>query len=396
MNILLVNNTNPKDPKKDYSSLGGVEYHRMMKPHNFIRKHDPDWDLYIFNKGVILTEDAVADEVLKQTDLAIFCRSIDRVDRIDATLDKLNNLGIPFGVDIDDYWRLPKYHILYDEYENNGGADAIEKSLRVAHFVTCTTPYLAEKIKPLNNNVYVIENGVDTLDPVWRPNKTESGRIRFGFTQGNTHFEDIKTISESVAKSFKDIKFYNKAQVVLTGFYGDNWKYPTIEQNYEAMLTDNLKALRFYPEYLYDLKIFHHSKETNAPYRRIWAKDVLEFATVYDEIDISVAPLIENEFNSCKSELKMIEAGFKDCAIMVNHVKPYTLLATDKNSFDLNKKTFYEWQRIILNNPSLVEDKKAQLKEDVKKYDLKNLTEKRKQLYLKYKKHEKITARAAS
>jgi hypothetical protein len=39
------------------------------------------------------------------------------------------------------------------------------------------------------------------------------------------------------------------------------------------------------------------------------------------------------------------------------------------------------WQRYILDNPEIVKDKSAQLMEDTKKYDLKLLTEKRKQLY---------------
>jgi len=124
----------------------------------------------------------------------------------------------------------------------------------------------------------------------------------------------------------------------------------------------------------------------NVPYVRKWAVDVSVFGNVYDDIDISVVPIIKNEFNSCKSELKMLEASAKDCAVICHHNNPYLNLATDKNSFDLNKKRFREWAKILLNNPNLVADSKAQLSEDVKRYDLKLLSKKRINLYKQYTK----------
>jgi hypothetical protein len=47
----------------------------------------------------------------------------------------------------------------------------------------------------------------------------------------------------------------------------------------------------------------------------------------------------------------------------------------------LSEKNFFEWQRYILNNPSIVTDKAQQLKEDVKKYSLDLLSEKRYEIY---------------
>jgi myo-inositol-hexaphosphate 3-phosphohydrolase len=81
----------------------------------------------------------------------------------------------------------------------------------------------------------------------------------------------------------------------------------------------------------------------------------------------------------------MLEAAAKDCAVLIHHNNPYKVLATDKNSFDLNKKTFFDWQKYLLLNPNDVHDRKEQLKQDVKRYDIKALSEKRHDIYQQYK-----------
>lgn len=389
MNILLVCNIRAEGTEHQ---IGGVEYHRMLKPHLALSRVFPNEysaDSFMMVPGI----GEAIDDVVNQTDLVIFSREIPK-----EAVDYLNTKGVPFGLDLDDYWHLPEHHIAYEDYLTFDKAGVTERSIRDAHFVMCTTPIIAEKIKEFNDVVYICPNGIDTLDPVWQPNKTESKRLRFGFTGGNTHHVDLSLIASSVRKSYSDIKFYSKAQVIMVGHRaykpeathdGKNVKVKDeiiVEQYCENMLTDNLKALNSFPKYQSDLRNNFNSNEINAPYRRIGIIPVNEFGNVYNDIDVCVAPLVDNEFNSCKSELKMLEAGFKDCAIMLHHVRPYTLLATDKNSFDLNKKTFYEWSRILLKNPNLVADSKAQLREDIKKYDLKYLSEHRNEIYLKYKK----------
>jgi hypothetical protein len=389
MNIYLVNNViwNPNG-----NQIGGVEYHRMMKPHYALSKVFPE--VYpVDEQGRVknfMMSDGIgeaAEEAVDQTDLVIFSRYIP-----EGSAEYLNKKGVPFGLDLDDYWHLPEHHIAYEDYLNENKAEKTIRSIKDAHFVICTTEILAEKIKEFNPNVYVIPNGIDTTDPAWQPNKKESNRLRFGFTGGNTHHIDIGMIAPSVRKSLYDVKFCSHAQVLLAGYkpspqrFDENGKRIQeigVEQYIENILTDNLQVLNKYSKYKTEL-LNSESEQTNAPYRRKGIIPVNEFGFIYDEIDVCVAPLLDNEFNNCKSELKMLEAGFKDCAIMLHHVKPYTIIATDKNSFDLNKKTFFEWARYLIKNPNLVADSKAQLRLDIEKYELKHLSETRHKIYLKY------------
>jgi hypothetical protein len=372
MKILLIHKlTKVSD---DQVTFGAIPYYRMQKPLQVLNRLYPEIDYTTLDNI-----ENVEDSFLKDFNLILFCREIKNPD---ATKKRLDKLGIPFGLDLDDYWHLDRDHVLYTDYIHHNVPALVVKSIHAANFVTCTTGILAEKIRPINPNVHIIPNGIDTEDPAWQPNKIKSERLRYGFTQGSTHFHDLLIVSDQVKKSLYDPKFYHKCQIALC--FKAEWNQPSIYIAYERILTDDHKTLKFFPHYSKDLKLLSKPNGDDKPYKQIWFRDVDIFGTVYDEMDCVVAPLRANEFNACKSNLKMLEAGFKDCAVMVSAVDPYLPLANSKNSFLLSERNFFEWQRYIHLNPSILEDKKEQLKEDVRQFDLKNLTVYRKQLYEQY------------
>ena len=64
---------------------------------------------------------------------------------------------------------------------------------------------------------------------------------------------------------------------------------------------------------------------TNEPYRRMWTRDINKYATHYQNVDVLIAPLKENEFNGVKSELKEIECGFTHTAFIAQNFGAYTI-----------------------------------------------------------------------
>jgi glycosyltransferase involved in cell wall biosynthesis len=103
---------------------------------------------------------------------------------------------------------------------------------------------------------------------------------------------------------------------------------------------------------------------------------------------VSLAPLYESYFNACKSELKVIEAGFHKKAIISSDVKPYsTILTTSINQGVYNnsgnallvepRKNHKDWtkhMKRLIESPSMIEDLGNKLYETVKdKYSLKNV-----------------------
>lgn len=369
MNILLIHEL--RQIGNDVT-FGAVPYYRMQKPHQVLSRGYPEFD-YITSTTV-----HVDPLILKQTDLVIFTRIANQED-----IDFLEQMDIKWGVDVDDFWELPKNHLLYNSYKEHGTTEKIKNAITKAQFVICTTEILADKISGLNKNVHIIENGIDSRE--WVSNKIRSNRVRFGFTQGTTHVDDIKLISDSVTQSLKDDNFYKNGQIVLCGFNA-KFNEPSIYVGYEKMLTDSLNTLRSLDsDYVKRLIKVKNPNGVSKPYRRISAVNVESFYKIHNELDLVVAPLEANEFNSCKSNIKMLEAGFMDCAVMVHNVSPYKEIITKENCFDLSERSFFDWQKHILNNPNDLEDRKLALKETVKRFELRNLTDKRKELYLKYK-----------
>lgn len=350
------------DPK-----FNAISYHRVLMPHRVLSRNY-DYECHHVPSGV-----GLETEFLQNFQLVIFLRFIDDMEIV----TKLKELDIPFGIDQDDYWVLPPKHTAYEAYVANDLTNRIIESIKACDFVITTTPILRDKIAPLNPNVHIIENGIDREDVAWQPNKIASDRIRFGFLGGSTHIHDIYTISHDVVTALKDNAFKKKGQIALAHTYVPG--QPSNYVGYERLLTDNFNCLEF--DYRKKLLQGLEPSGLNQPYRRLKFKPVEEFATMYNDIDVSISPLENTEFNSCKSELKMIEAGFMDCAIMLSDVNPYSLIATPENSFMFSKGSFNYHAKYILRNPSCLEDKKAALQETVAKYDLKLLAAKRNELY---------------
>jgi processive 1,2-diacylglycerol beta-glucosyltransferase len=411
MKVLLVN----------YERISGVEYYRSIKPSMVLTRLYPEYEFttvqYIHPtedlKPVSIEEtqkkilehsqsnlvkpndketELIDDNFLKSFDLIIFTRELGFHEHIQGIADRLRRLGIPFGVDTDDYWILPDNHLIAEEYKRMNRSWAIAESMRLADFVITTTPILAKEIQEINKNVYVIENGLDLEDSTWQIEYTKSDLIRFGLMLGSTHYHDLAKAAPSINNMLRSNN--DGYQICLGGFNVEKIEkkgvnvFRSVHVAFEKLITDNYNAIpKSYFNYLRTFTKESNELYASHKYFRLWSSPVEEWGHQYKNIDISIVPLVDNKFNNCKSELKMIEAGFKGKAVIVSNVAPYNLLATDKNAYLVNSsREFYDCMKRALNNPNEVGDKIFQLREDVlKKYSLQDLSLKRNELYKRYK-----------
>jgi glycosyltransferase involved in cell wall biosynthesis len=128
------------------------------------------------------------------------------------------------------------------------------------------------------------------------------------------------------------------------------------------------------------------------PYIRRWTQDINVYAKNYNYFDVSLAPLVESEFNANKSQLKVIEAGFHKKAIIASETKPYILdlvsgldngVLNNKGNALLvspnrNHKDWGKYMKKLIDNPNMIEDLGNRLYETVKDtYSLKNVCKNR-------------------
>lgn len=376
--------------------MGGCFKYRSVDCHLNLMKNYPDE----FNVDFV-DEIPFDKEYIQRYQIIQIHRLID-----EKTLNFLKTIDIKIVCDLDDYW----------EINNGNNSSKLSNQLTInllqkADLVTCTTGNLAIFLKKYNKNVEVLPNAVDPNEKQFINKKIESDKIRFGYLGGSTHLEDVKLLT-NFGQRFNEIK---NGQIILCGYdirgivteinkvTGEQKsRYITPEESiylkYEKILTNNYQNLsKDYIQFLNEYKDIDDSQFKNESYKRIWTKPITTYATTYNQIDISLAPLVYNNFNAFKSQLKIIEAGFHHIPIIASNICPYNIdlinyrrdggeidpkgnaLLVDKNK---NHKNWFKYAKLLADNEELRFELGEKLYEAVKdEYNQNNVSIKRMQLY---------------
>ena len=287
---------------------GGLWHHRMLIPF-----------LDLMNKGmkVISANGINLDMDLTGVKIVVFQRIVSLKGNTKAIIDGLHAKGIKVILEIDDYWSLPESHSEYTKYRVYQVSKQTIEAIKLSDAVFTTTERLASHIRKHNKNVFVVANCVDMREKQWNSPKLEHDLVRYGYVCGVHHAEDSKILNQPC----KLINEKLNVQLLLGGY---NTQSRGHYQFIEKMLTDDYRSLdRDYTDYLKsNLQVQEHVAYFKK-YRRLWAMPVNTYGHMYDHIDVALVPLVANEFNACKSELKIVEAGAKKCAVISSNVDPY-------------------------------------------------------------------------
>ena len=315
------------------SDRTGVGKFRSVDPHVYIAEHYPDE----FDVDVVYNMPKEnLDKFFSQYDLIHIHKMLDRNCEI---MKMIKFLGIPVIIDIDDHYSLGNDHPMSLTAKKERWAEPIIKHLEMADYVTTTTPIFAKLLKKHNKNVFVFPNAINPEEPQYAVPKTEGdGRLRVGIICGSSHLKDLELLGDIANQVDRD-----KVQFVLCGFdtrgnrtiynqeTGEKTTRPIYPEesvwcDYEKIFTDNYKTLS--QPHIDFLKKYTSNVDdpfTNEPYRRMWTRDISNYATHYANVDVLIAPLKENDFNKVKSELKEIECGFTHTAFIGQNFGAYTL-----------------------------------------------------------------------
>ena len=315
------------------SDRTGVGKFRSVSPHLYIQEHYGDeFDVDI----VYSMPNGDLEAFLKQYDLIHIHKQLDKECKI---MDMIKFLGIPVIIDVDDHFKLGDDHPMSLTAKKERWHEPIINHLKKADYVTTTTPIFANVLKKYNKNVAVFPNAIDPKEKQFDVPKTpETDRLRVGIICGSSHLKDLQLI-DGIAKQVDT----NKVQFVLCGFdtrgnrtiynqqTGEKTTRPILPEesvwcDYEKIFTDNYKIVSLeHKEFLMKYIANTDDPFTNEPYRRMWTRDINEYATHYANVDVLIAPLKENEFNGVKSELKEIECGFTHTAFIAQNFGAYTI-----------------------------------------------------------------------
>ena len=335
------------------SDRSGVSKFRSVDPHLKLQELYPkDFFVDIMTAGTD-TVNWNDDAYLKQFDIIHFHRTIN--DIVNGQLqpiygveakkifDKLRSFGIKVVMDIDDYWMPTIDHPAYPILKQAKIDVSITSNLRNVDYVTTTTEIFAKEISKFNKNVVILPNAIDPSEEQFQPNPTKSDKsFRIGWLGGSSHLNDLALIKQGL-NMWMDGEGKEDSQLVLCGFdlRGNitDTNHQTKEQRtrkiqphesvwcrYEEMFTNKYGIIS--PNYKKHLLTYTQDapyEDVNENYRRVWTKPITTYASNYNLFDISLAPLKEHIFNKCKSQLKVIEAGFHKKALIAQNFGPYTI-----------------------------------------------------------------------
>ncbi len=396
------------------SDREGVGYFRSIKPHVHMRENYADlFDIDIEFDPSIADGN---DEWLTDYDIIHYHKTLGETEKLPNLLEKLDKAGVVTIMDIDDHWVLSPYHPNYATNKVKGLEKEGLHHIKIAKHITTTTSLFADEIRKHSKNVYVIPNAIDPDEKQFKPQHEPSDRIRIGWLGGSTHVKDLEILKGMVGRCKND-GLLDKIQFVLCGFSVDghaniiNKKTgeivkrsikPTESQwfEYEKIFTDDYKIVsKPYKDFLLSFSKQEYPHVANEAYRRVWSLPVSHYALNYRLFDIALAPLHESMFNQCKSQLKILEAGFHKKAIIAQDFGPYRLDTVNAYGSHgewnpegncvlidsrKNTKDWYKFIKYLVDSPELIQQLGSNLYETVKEtYSIKKVTEDRKNLYLR-------------
>lgn len=394
------------------SDRTGVGYMRSLKPHTYIQEHYPDdFDIDI----VYNLPKENLDKYLSQYGLIHIHKQLDKNCEI---MNMIKFLGIPVIIDVDDHYYLGNDHPMSLSAKKERWHEPIINHLKLADYVTTTTPIFAKEISKVNKNVFVFPNAIDPNEKQYAPIKNDNnGKLRVGIICGSSHLKDIELLGDLVTRTNDNV------QIVLCGFdtngtittynqqTGEKTQRPikpeeSVWHTYEKIITNNYKNLsKEHIEFLMKFMKNVDDPFVNEKYRRMWTRDINSYATHYQNVDVILCPLKENEFNKMKSELKFIEAGFTHTAVIAQNFGAYTIGSVPMIEFGgkINengncllvdpRKNHKDWVKYInklSENPDMLKKLQDNMYNHVKDiYSLENVCAKRVEFYKNIVKNEK-------
>jgi len=353
------------------SDLSGVGHFRSIWPAQQINKDFKESFHVEVNQHPNLDD----FEYLSKFNIIHFHRQLGEFEKMPDLFKKLKEMGILLIMDIDDYWMPPKTHPLYYIVIKKEINKHIVETIKMSDYVTTTTEFFADEIKKINKNVFVIPNAIASEHQMWNSEDAkQTEKVRIAVICGSSHYKDLQLLESDMNRLHSDPELKDKYQIVMCGYdirgsatqiMPDGREITrkispqeSIWNNFEQILTNNYSICdENYKNYLKKCikDPFKHIDVSDLNYLRRWTLPLTQYGKHYDYADIVIAPLEENMFNYVKSELKLIESGFKNKVLVAQDYGVHSsLIKNGENGIliptkDNNKGWYKALKKLILD-----------------------------------------------
>lgn len=351
------------------NSINAVSYFRQILPTWQLNRNGHQIDMMLITN--------ISYESLSEYNVIHFHANLFTFEPFRLIFNQLRENGIKMIMDIDDYWLLPPTNPYYEVHKLK---DYVAEYFPKVDCITTTTNRFKNEIKKVfKGNIIVLPNACDKENPQFKIERTKSHLFRIGIIGGASHLEDLE-----VLKGFQNYLDMSDKQIVLCGFNIEGVSCPqlSIWNQFELTLTNEYKDLNIdYVKYLMRYSQQEYPLINNMPYKRNYSRDIESYASFYNEVDVLLAPLQNNRFNSMKSELKGIEAGTMGVPMICSNTAPYSDAFT-RDEVIFVKDGAENWAKAITRVIREYDKYRDNLSNVVNsKYDLQTINERRLKVY---------------
>ena len=291
-------------------------YIRLILP--LIRERGETFDL----RWVTLEQvtDFVADVLICQR------TSVTSTNAIDKIVAHCRDNAMSIVYDLDDLlFALPEDHPEQAFYSQKSAA--VLRWLLEADEVWVSTDALREQVLQINLRTYIVPNYIDVqlwkMPKITDANLDQNAPVRLLYMGTNTHRADFQLVKSVLAKLKNE--FAEHLEIYLIGIStneeGEKWY---------NIITPPHTIGCVYPEFVN------------------WVCSGQTF-------DIGIAPLVDNEFNRCKSAIKFLDYSALGMATVASDINGYALIRNGENGLKVKntEESWYVALKKLINDSSL-------------------------------------------
>ena len=269
-----------------YSEDVACDFHRMLLPSKYLQGttvniNGEDVELDFVSIKLDINEKFIKEEMLQNGDIVWFHWLVANGVADFGTWKASKNIKILYS--IDDYWYYSENHPYLHKLKNM--KDRVLQFVFEADVVLTSTERLGQHL--LKFNPFVSYNPNFLPNDLFTPNKTKSDKLRIGLVGSSSHLPDYKLLKGAINRIAKNKELCNNIEFHIYGY------------------TNTLLEIK---------QMFEKKKNISLIVHEPISLD--NYMELYNNLDIIFTPLEDNEYNYCKSALKISECLISD-TIMV-------------------------------------------------------------------------------
>lgn len=311
--------------------VSGVDYPRVIQPMKFLQGYtdgEVKFEIIPWDGQPIRFQQW--GDICKDIDI-IYLNYTTNADMF-ASMGMMTEMhGVKIVMDVDDaLWHINKDNTAYESYKKGSlGIATFNDITNYVDYLTCTNNYLRNVIVNYThkafNKIEVFPNTVDTEIYNKVPSFKDTMNINIVHYGSSSHYTDLSDpiFVEAIDKIMQE--YPNVTFLTVGSFFGD------FKMKWGRRYNEEFGALNFMD----------------------WAKD--KFPEVMVKTDIFVAPLTNNLYNRCKSDIKRSEVATAKKPFIGQDIRQYQEVI--ENGVDgMLAGTTEEWYQAIkkfCDNPEL-------------------------------------------